>query len=727
MKKLKLNLQNCYGIRCLKYEFDLTNTRHVAIYAPNGTMKSSFARTFKDISDGEDSKDHLFNRTTVRKIKNENDAQIQQDSVLVIESHLSDDMAAASVSILVNELLKKEYDSIMADLYEKKTNLIKSLSKQSGLRGSTERAILQDFARDESSPENIFQVIQECLEIDAPTDRLANIKYNGLFNDSVLQTLDERGIREQLQEYVRKYKELVLQSPYLSMGFDHKSAHDAGAKLDTLGFFNAKHSINLNSKNGEQRTVVHSQQELCQVVESEKAKIWKEMKDQWTKIDKAISKNKELQEFRKVVADNNALLEMWLDCPDQLRRHLWRSYLDALNDQAKATLDAYRSSSTRIEDIVKQAKNEKSRWDAVVTEFNNRFRVPFKVRVTDRQRVVLEGTTPTLEFDYCDGPSSKSIRREELQRVMSSGEARALYILNVLFKIEKIIKDKQETVIVLDDVVDSFDYANKYVILQYLKEISKKPFLHMIILTHNFDFFRAIPSRNIVGRDNCYYASKANEIITFKVASNIERPLTSITQPATGIERDENLISAIPFARNLIEYTKEKKSRNYLALTSLLHWRTNTRKIKISYLQSILFTTIRKPKTDYPDESESVYDLIIRTAERCQTPARDSLFSKIVLAVAIRIEAERFMFFKLGKRPSRQTHLNTHKLIELCEAAGVEEIDVLKRVGIMTPSIIHLNAFMYEPIVDMDHEHLGHLFREVHSLASRTQPAPGGG
>ena len=44
-------------------------------------------------------------------------------------------------------------------------------------------------------------------------------------------------------------------------------------------------------------------------------------------------------------------------------------------------------------------------------------------------------------------------------------------------------------------------------------------------------------------------------------------------------------------------------------------------------------------------------------------------------------------------------------------------IGVLQRVALMTPENIHLNSFMYEPILDMSDQHLRKLFQEVQALA----------
>ena len=60
MKKLIVDLENCYGIKKLKTEFDFSKREAYAIYAPNGSMKSCLAQTFKDVADGVASRDRIF-------------------------------------------------------------------------------------------------------------------------------------------------------------------------------------------------------------------------------------------------------------------------------------------------------------------------------------------------------------------------------------------------------------------------------------------------------------------------------------------------------------------------------------------------------------------------------------------------------------------------------------------------------------------------------------------
>ena len=122
---LNLDLKNCYGISRFQYEFNIGKEKHVAIYAPNGTMKSSLAQTFKDAGASADAQERVFGRESKLSITDESGAPVRH--ILVIESQPSYDMADASKSLLVNEELRREYESLTSDLRTKTVHLMKSL------------------------------------------------------------------------------------------------------------------------------------------------------------------------------------------------------------------------------------------------------------------------------------------------------------------------------------------------------------------------------------------------------------------------------------------------------------------------------------------------------------------------------------------------------------------------------------------------------------------------
>jgi hypothetical protein len=77
------------------------------------------------------------------------------------------------------------------------------------------------------------------------------------------------------------------------------------------------------------------------------------------------------------------------------------------------------------------------------------------------------------------------------------------------------------------------------------------------------------------------------------------------------------------------------------------------------------------------------------------------------------------------KRINNQTLVNNiseNQTIELLKEykksnrGTQKEVELLEQVNLMTPENIHLNSFMYEPILDMGIVHLKNLYSEVKAL-----------
>jgi hypothetical protein len=273
---------------------------------------------------------------------------------------------------------------------------------------------------------------------------------------------------------------------------------------------------------------------------------------------------------------------------------------------------------------------------------------------------------------------------------------------------------------VVDDIADSFDYQNKYAIIHYLKDISDDGLFKLIIMTHNFDFFHTIESR-FVGYSNCLMASKNEQGVSLIQATGI-RNIFANDWKGKFFTDSRKKIASICFLRNLIEMTTGEIDPNYKLLTSMLHWKTDTDGITVAQLDAI-YNTVCKTTGASANTSEFVWNLIEEEADACLAESAGlHLENKIVLAIAIRIDAEYFMVTEiddakfLADIASNQTQVLIEKFKEKFPTEEAS-IKVLDRVALMTPENIHVNSFMYEPIVDMSDEHLKRLYSDVKKLA----------
>jgi hypothetical protein len=334
--------------------------------------------------------------------------------------------------------------------------------------------------------------------------------------------------------------------------------------------------------------------------------------------------------------------------------------------------------------------------------------------------VILKSEAPNLNFVFQDPDDlneHKPIEESELLKVLSQGEKRALYILNIIFEVKARQKANQETIFIVDDIADSFDYKNKYAIIEYLKEISEFPNFYQLILTHNFDFNRTVSSRLNMGRNNKLNTVKTGNEIKLVTEKYQNNPF--IHWKDNLHQNEAMLIASIPFVRNLAEYSGH--SNHFSSLTSLLHYKEDTASIKLADLEAIFkIILVDKAALTLNNGQNNVLDLVYSIANNILNSVDQNidLENKVALAIAIRLKAEEFMVAKINDDTFWKaiTTNQTHTLIKKYITTFPNETDnikLLEQVNLMTPENIHLNSFMYEPILDMANEHLKQLYRDM--------------
>ncbi len=721
MKTLNIDLEHCYGIKKLKAQFDFSSSRSYAIYAPNGSMKSCLAQTFKDLADGIASQDRIFPaRASSRRILDEDGVDLPKEKIVVVRPY--DEVLGhteKTSTLLVNAELRREYELLHADIDKSKDIFLKAMKEQSHSRKDLEKEISSTFTKDANAFfKALFRIKDELLaQKDAP---FADILYDTIFDEKVLAVLETKDFKTAIQDYIKKYNELLAASTYFKKGvFNYYNAATIAKQLAENGFFDAQHSVNLNAH---EKLEITSQKQLEELIAREKEGISKdkELRKKFAEIEKVLSKNVTVRDFEGYLAAHEDLLPKLANI-DGFKEEIWKSYFKARIELYKDLTDKYQAVEKRKREIEEEASKQRTQWEAVIDIFNDRFFVPFKLSAKNRISVIL-GQEPMLSlgFVFEDGTDKAPIERDALMRVLSTGEKKALYILNIIFEVEVRKTMRQETIFVVDDIADSFDYKNKYAIIQYLKDIEDEPHFYQIILTHNFDFFRTINSR-FVPYSHCLMALRNTTGIVFEQASGIKNIFVNDWKPNFFTDPKKK-IASIPFIRNIIQYTKGEADPAYAKLTSLLHWKTDSANITQSDLDYIyvgLFSTSGQSA----DGDKPVIEMIHMVAGGCLNldGGGINLENKIVLSIAIRLAAERFMVEKIGEPQfvASITSDQTPKLLAKFKkqfGGNVAAIETIQRVILMTPENIHLNSFMYEPILDMSDDHLRKLYQDVSAL-----------
>ena len=721
MQRLKLRLKNCYGIKSLETDFDFSSTRAYALYAPNGVMKSSLARTLQDVAEQSESKDRIFSqRDTVRQITDENGLDIASENVLVVIPYDEEiKLSEQTSTLLLDPRLKQEYDGLLRATADAKDELLKAIRTQSSSKQDLEtqisEAIMQEPSQFDAALIRVWREVQD--QSDTP---FADTQYDKIFNERVLAELNTKNLKDAIQDYAERYNELLLNSTYFKRGtFEYYNAGQIAKNLANNGFFDAQHTLILNDSTGSQE--IKTRTELEEVITKEKEKILADqtLRKKFDDVANQLERNAQLRDFYEYVRDNAAILSC-LSNPAKLKQDVIRSYLKVHSQLYADWMQKYDTAAERREQLEAEAREQSTQWERVIEIFNERFFVPFTLEATNRTEVLLgRESIIKLGFTYTDGADSERLQHGDLLKSLSTGERKALYILNVIFEIEARKKNNKQTLIVFDDIADSFDYRNKYAIIQYLKETGECDLFRLLVMTHNFDFFRTIESR-FISYPYCLMAAKNGEGVTLRKAAGIKN-IFARDWKLQFFEDPMKKIASIPFLRNIVEMTTGESDPSFSQLTSMLHWKSGSESITISELDAI-YCKICDQDRSVSDSSRLVHELIVEQAEACMaSESATNLEYKIVLAIAIRLMAERLMIGRIDDSEfvNSITSKQTYKLIERFRLEYPDEgefIDVFDRVALMTPESIHVNSFMYEPLIDMSDDHLRKLYADVKAL-----------
>jgi ABC-type Mn2+/Zn2+ transport system ATPase subunit len=718
MQTLKIKFENCYGIKKLEKDFDFSTRKVYSLYAPNGSMKTSFAKTFKDFSSGTETKDHIFlERVTKREIKDEANTELNPSQIFVIEPYNESYRSEKASTLLVNQALRERYEEILKQIEKEKSNLITKLKQLSGLTGRTitvESEMSKTFGN-----KSFFEILLliESTILERDDHPFSAIIYSKIFDDKVVAFLNTKDFKRQIKDYIERYNTLIESSKYLKKGFNHSNAAEIQKSLKGNGFFKANHSVNLY--NGKTNDTITSEDDFQALISKELELVLNdsEIQKKFNEIDGKLS-NAQLKEFREYLFENKEILNE-LSNLENFKKEIWYSYLVEQKVLLSTVLEEYKKGREEIEQIISVAKSEQTEWDNVIDVFNKRFSVPFKLKLINQDDVILKSESPNLSFEFNDKlqNQSKDVEESSLLNVLSQGERRAFYLLNIIFEVRARKKSGQETIFIVDDIADSFDYKNKYAIVEYLKEISEESNFFQIILTHNFDFHRTVSGRLDMSRQHKLNTIKTANGITLIQERYQNNPFLHWK---TNFHSDKAmLLASIPFVRNLAEYTGNEA--DFLLLTSLLHFKINTSTINVSDIETIFKRNlVDKATLTLPDPNKLIIDLIYEIADIICADASEvvELENKIVLSMAIRLKSECYLVREINDNAfwTSITKNQTYELIKRFKndfATRANEIALLDQINLMTPENLHLNSFMYEPILDMANDHLKQLYNDT--------------
>lgn len=720
--ELAIEINKCHGINSLKTKIDF-NGKPVIVHAPNGTFKTSFCKTLKEWTEGIDSYDVVTGVAGSRFIKLDG-KEASCDEFVIFSDFSQSPSLNNSKGVLLNPSLKVSYDTALSTYVTVRDDFLSRINKKYKIN-KIESVITRVF--NPNSLDDALNIIHRKLSKKRKRKAFTG-NYSDYFSDTIAKNISKPSSKQIIDKYQKIYRKTLKESFIKEGVFDLYNLINVSSSLSENNYFEAGNQILLKNEKP-----ITTMAELESFISSVKNNVSKDPKLQ----EAFISLESDFSKKGMNKVANNIKLDPYLAKLYKNYDRFEESYLlekfNSLWVDFDAVYKQYKISKNIIKKIKRRARKDDGTWKRVVNTFNSRFKMPFKITIDNKPLAVLGVDDVVYKYKYEIGGQIYDVEEDALlNNVLSEGETRVFALLNTIFKIAELEKIGKHKVLIFDDVADAFDYSNKHAIIEYLSEISSNPLFDVLVLTHNFDFYRHFGYR-VSGRSCSKFASsdgKGN--IAFSEGGYLRNIYVDYLRPnAEKPDGINHAIAIVPFARAVSEMTSDdNKNSTYEFLTEILHYRPgsgarltgNSYAKRIEKLLDIRCASLLGNKN-------KLYKIIYEQASKIASSSTidQKIEEKIVLSMAMRIFGEKYMFYHLRKNGIIEKEYSLDKttfgkLFELFKKSINNEraIKALDLISIFTPVEIHVNGFAYEPLIDYSIVRLRNLFKELDLLLGKT-------
>lgn len=751
-KTIKIDINNSFGIIKFNHNFEFdSKSNFYGLYAQNGTMKSSFAKTMLSYSRGEPIYDHLFNEHTGSCTVSE----IEPENILSFPSFDGrTEICDEAASLVANEQVKLAYNKALESVecaYNIFTAKLSEQTKTQHVPNTNEiiEGMFRSFISIDSVETITIPAVIQLLksissEINNGNMSFCEIGYKSFIGANFIKFVENKKYQGFFADLAKAYDEFRATPTYYRNGFDASSAQKLIKAISDSKYFKANHSVILKDKDGNDSSPILKTADLEKNLKTdfdliiEQYPLLKAPLENLIK-DFSVGTNGDVRAMFEDSSKRDLLL--FMGNKNRFYKNMWYGYLAGCLNEIQSLITIYDAASKDIKTARDEAVSCENEWENARDIFNDRFNnLPYKLEITNKSDAIVNDLVrPVFEIryenprdltaPYCERPDGNNQLRI-VGSVLSNGERKALHLLNIIFQLQSKLKEDKEILVVFDDIVESFDYKNKYAFFEYLQELaSEHANLYIITLTHNFDFFRLVYEKIHPRNDNQFKIITKSRDLKLEVVDMFNPRIFGVTKDSAPKDKAAWL-SLIPFARNLIEFRSGQVDDIYKKLTKCLHVMSD------KYTIADIFTDINDNTgvsvTPFSQEQD-VHDAIISTAREIASSDNDNfnLHNNITLAIGTRLVIERYIITKINNEQytnvQAKEHDQTRGLIKLyknnvsdkSEKYKDEKVKRFNCASMMVDGSIHLNSFMYEPLIDMGTWELKDMFNKTEELLQR--------
>lgn len=446
-----------------------------------------------------------------------------------------------------------------------------------------------------------------------------------------------------------------------------------------------------------------------------------EARESFAAVSKYLKKGN-LSKFKDSLEKNKQLIPELIDYHSMAKR-LFVSLIGPSNsmiiDLARATIEKEMKEISRI--------TSSNINDNVIETIKNKYQSMFSfekfhLEIENKINAYLGTEIPT--FVKYENETNTLIEDPKDYR-FSTGEIRAYNFLNFIIETEAMRTRGVQFTIVLDDVAESFDYKNKYGIINYIQSLQNDPNIQLIVMTHNFDFYRSIILAFGERNADCFFAYKDN-LNNVQLYESKKKYYLNISNFNMWKNNPDNkkFIALIPFARTIFQL-QDNHDCDIDTVLKYLHYDIGLESLQMNDIINILINKMNVnscPSNISP--SDSYLNILANISSTiCSSDIRETdLEDKIVVGLYLRVFSERFLTKRFidstGNNPTIvDEHRRGRELYDQCKShLSQEEKDVIEAINVICPPYVHVNSFMYEPLIDVSGDELKKQYMSLSNL-----------
>ena len=709
MNKLEiLKMKNAFGIKDLRV--NVNNKKlltQVLIYSSNGVFKTSFAKALHYLSIGK--KSEIEDRITHENCEidinlvDENEVKITDDlegKIIVFyrelyskdENYIGRRVEEISTLTIDNESKEKINKSFNKEIVFLRNRLIEMI-KEAKLNDKKTIEYLTNKEIDNldiNDLEFIFRKIEKASKVD--TSRIDKSK---IFL-SAYNVIDDKNFLEDAKDYITIYKKRLNEEL-----FDEKF-NDSNC-LEVIESIKKNNYLSEEKKRGLliKDISYYKVEDIQKVFDEAIQRISKDERvlEACNKLVKVMGTSKEAEKIKEKIQNDPLFVE-------QLAIGKNRIVLSALkndNYEISEYLEKIETLKKEYEQFIKDAKSKKSQFEKAIETYKNRFHPIFNIEIKNKEESILGLEIPSITFTY-NKENNVELSESNIREILSSGELTALNIIDFIVRYEANLDNNP--VIVLDDVVETFDYSNRYAFIEYILDMIDNN-VNIIVLTHNYEFYKSLSMKTDKLTKLSAHSDKGT--VTIEKNSKLNIKIEDIFKD---INKD-NVLFTIPFLRE----TKVMLCQDTTLLDNCLHYKSETSQVTVNDLLEYYKKMGFQIKNIEKHKDTKYLDFLFDKADSIKKDNYYDLSNKVVLSIACRMLIEKRIInenYDLITGICRNQTSTIKK--KYSNSLSEKVLDILDRTLISTPDFIHVNAFMYEPLVDIDIRYLKNLYKDIKEL-----------